>query len=140
MKPTDHQLLNKIISSPRFNTTNETPPEERQQQDPVEQSPLKYTSSLFAKFERAGVLTEPFTLSSPEETLLLDIVRESQLVSCLTLFDLLFFDLHQQIKNLEKFVRPEDHSKATASLELFYGTVVESEKRNLVDLNSFLKG
>ena len=93
---------------------------------PAEEATAKTTTSLV-------FLSPDFKLSHEEETLLQDILHNSRLTPNLTLFDLLFYDLHKELENLKRFVRPENFESVMAELETCYATL------ELGALQNFLK-
>ncbi len=117
-------LLYKAVSA-----SHRPPPPQPPGAEPL--PPVKTTSLVF--------LSPDFQLSPEEETLLLDMLFKSRLTPNLTLFDLLFFDLHKQLSNVAKLVLKEDFEKSIESLEICYATLVENNPRDLEPLHAFLK-
>ena len=98
-----------------------------------EQTPTRSSSSLI-------FLSPEFKLEVQEEDLLKEIIHRSKLTSNLTLFDLLFFNLHLELTSLKMCVQEEVFVRSIHELEECYANLVLDETKAIAQLSQFLNG
>jgi predicted RNA binding protein YcfA (HicA-like mRNA interferase family) len=79
-----------------------------------------------------------FKLDEKEDAFLKDLIYQYKLLPNLSLLDLLFFDLHFELTNLEGCMRPEDFKTEIQALEECYGNLAEDSMKAAA-LLSYLK-
>lgn len=100
---------------------------------------LKLTSPLLERFETQGILTSPFALSAEEEALVMEIVKHAKLPPVLTLYDVLCFDLDEQLASFDRFILREGLRWVRGGFQAHYLSVEIQKDENLGDFITSLR-